>query len=72
MVRAYFETDDGINQPFDKRMNKQRVSKGLVQVMDGMRWSTGVLFDIFDIPCIKTIDCNWRCLQHCSSYSTAS
>ena len=28
MVRAYFETDDGINQPFDKRMNKQRVSKG--------------------------------------------
>ena len=31
MVRAYFETDDGINQPFDKRMNKQRVSKGLVR-----------------------------------------
>ena len=30
MVRAYFETD-GINQPFDKRMNKQRVSKGLVR-----------------------------------------
>ena len=32
MIREYFETDDGINQPFDKRMNKQRrVSKGLVR-----------------------------------------
>ena len=40
----------------------ERVSTGLVQVTDGMIWWYYLIFDLLQ----------WRCLQHCSSYSTAS